>query len=84
MTPSEAIKILKTDPIYSKDATLQGITKLFEEMRSSMSALFEVASGEYHGNEGNEENEIDEILSESAVFVEKEYKRLVDLSDDLD
>jgi hypothetical protein len=34
--------------------------------------------------EGNEENEIDEILSESAVFIGKEYKRFVDLSDDLD
>jgi len=84
MTPLEAIKIIKTDPIYSKDATLQGIAKLFEEMRSSMRALFEVASGEYYGNEGNEENEIDEILSESAVFIGKEYKRFVDLSDDLD
>lgn len=73
MKLKEAIEILQV----SEDKQLQAIAKLIDDARGKMNALFEVASGEYHGNEGNEENEIDDILAEAAEVLERPYTRLV-------
>jgi len=73
MNLNEIIGTLQT----YEDKKLQAIAKLLSEAKDKMSALFELASGEYHGNEGNEENEIDDILAEAAEVLERPYTRLV-------
>ena len=74
MKLKEAIEILQV----SEDKQLQAIAKLLDDARGKMNALFEFASGEYHGNEGNEENEIDDILAEAAEVLERPYTRLTE------
>jgi len=80
--PQEAIDLLKNNIKYNEDPSLQDVSKILQEMISKMHMLFEVASGEYHGNEGNEHIEIDEILEDVSKFIGINYTRAFDISDD--